>query len=89
MERMKIRVTREHIRRGRRCDSTECPLALAMREAGLYEPAVSKDVCYWGSSYNDPQPYGTARLPDQAQAFINRFDEDLTGEPFEFELNPI
>lgn len=76
---MKITVTEEHIRRGRRRACSACPLALAISEAvGMrMEVGVLSTWC-------DPAKLIT--LPEEAQEFIDRFDRGRKVHPFSFEL---
>jgi hypothetical protein len=77
---MLIKVTEDHIRRGRRQSICKCPIALAIMEAVptrllIVGPnVVSIDI-------------GEFLLPKEAQDFIGDFDfEKKKVSPFEFEL---
>jgi hypothetical protein len=62
----RIRVTQEHIDKGVRNDSNECPIALAVKAAGLPEPHIS---------YTRATGKGwVAVLPSEASDFIALVD---------------
>lgn len=76
---LKVQVTADDIREGKREDSLHCPIALALQRL-LGQPwRVGTNVAQgpnWGES---------ADLPPAAREFVLRFDLGLPVEPFEFE----
>ncbi len=76
---MKIKVTQEHIERGRPKSDWACPIACALHEqrptfevsVGCYKTLINK-VMY--------------ALPAKARDFIDDFDSGKPVTPFEFEL---
>lgn len=77
---MKIKVAQHHIDLGERYRGEFCPVARAMADAGLSEPVVDGEFCWW----ND---YGKqAALPEDAVRFVAHFDDGLPVEPLEFEI---
>lgn len=75
---MKIEVTQEDIKAGRKTECTRCPIALAIKRKVGYTMSVGTRVC--GSLDNEFQ------LPKIAQDFISNFDHGNPVEPFTFEL---
>jgi len=80
MKTITIRVTADHIARGKRSDALYCPLALAAQDAGLTEPHVASCALYWGGGYG-------IVLPLFVQDFIGWFDRGDAVAPFEFDLD--
>lgn len=83
---MKIQVTLEDIKAGRPASPSHCPIAQAAKRACGMDPeedgiAVGANcICRTGTKvYKD--------LPLEARSFIYRFDNRLSVEPFEFEIN--
>ena len=78
---MLVHVIEEHISRGKRKQCSDCPVALAMKDAGCVFPLVDYALI-WG-------PAG-ARLsmetPEAVGVFITRFDQGLPVAPFDFEV---
>jgi len=80
---IKIKVTKKHIKDGGGC-VINCPIALAAREIGLeldvygeqYASVWDSDT--WKRTYYD--------LPRSARRFIKRFDSDKKVKPFNFIL---
>jgi hypothetical protein len=81
---VRIRVTQEDIDRGARTAPTACPIALAVRRAlpELDQPRVCSRRIYPDGAIN-----ADVLLPQAAQDFIDRYDNALAVEPFEFELD--
>lgn len=79
---MKIQVTQEDITNGKKDHCIQCPIALAMiRTTGkIWE--VYNTCC--GRLENEF--YIEHRLPQEAQVFIEAFDDGDDVSPFEFEL---
>lgn len=82
---MKISVTAEHIKKGKRQHCSLCPIALAMIDAGIEDPYVHTNVVLTGIDY---ESRGYFTLSPAAKRFISRFDCGRAVEPFEFELSP-
>lgn len=84
---MTIKVTRDEIMDGLKCDGRNCPIALALHRGGVKFINVSRDsVSLWGL-------YGMTEsaLPYRAKDFIRQFDaashaDRLLFDEFEFEL---
>lgn len=75
---MKIQVKREHIEKGIPSDRYQCPVCLALVDAGLIPVVVEEDhIVYDGETYN---------LPLIAQEFIKNFDEGNPVPEIEFEI---
>lgn len=76
---MKIRidVTDEDIRLGKRFSETSCPIARAARRAGIKDPLVVMGI------YSDGKHYC---LPLAAQDFVHDFDHGNPVDPFSFEI---
>jgi hypothetical protein len=83
---MRIDVTAEHIRRGRRNDANECPVAIACHEAGLLHSSVGAQMLWLYDE--DGTPAGWTPLPQCARDFIRAFDESrASAQPFGFEVD--
>ena len=81
---MRIKVTPEHINKGIGRHCLYCPMALAMRDAGLdVEVIQSGRVSIRPEGWLSPY---LARLPKVACDFIIDFDCGESVGPFEFEL---
>lgn len=79
---MIIRVTQEHINKGVRGSCRNCPVALAMEDAGIYKPRVGIDL---SGTIND-EKYRWF-LPKEVARFMHEFDNLTMNEaPFEFEI---
>lgn len=83
MKTITVDVTAGDIARGTPGSGCQCPVALAVERAlpgfNLY---VGPEVAYLGFD----QTGKTLSLPDEARAFIARFDLGLLVEPFTFDL---
>lgn len=96
---MKIKVTKNHINRGKIANHGYCPIALAIRDMykgreGIYIDEIDisrRDVRLKVKDKGDHYVSLYLLLPEKAQKFIYNFDEDdgrkRKPEPFEFELN--
>lgn len=79
---MLVHVTEKHIKDGKPRRSKECPLAMAIKEAGNYSlvtvgvtaVVVNRDVTK------------RLELPESAAMFRHDFDMNLPVQPFSFEL---
>jgi hypothetical protein len=77
---IKVVVTQHHIDYGKAKDCKKCPVALALRDAGLFEPSIGYETCYAGigrEEYHFPQWVGDK---------IATFDDEYIMAPFEFEI---
>jgi len=80
---MKIIVSRDDIQRGQRRDPEDCPVARALRRAGIAHSGVMGAAI----TFTDEQQHTTLLLlPGEVQEWIARFDQGGEAEPFEFEL---
>ncbi len=77
----KITVTAEHIAKGYPGKSETCPVALAMRDAGIPSPSVGISTFNWGFRAED-----WTVLPSNVSIFIRNFDDHREVSPFEFEV---
>lgn len=76
---MKVKVTKKHIKKGKRGQPTGCPIALALKEQyGLKRPRVHGDQVHF--------PGKSCDLPDKASFFIQQFDSGEKVVPFEFSI---
>lgn len=74
-----IRVEQRHIDCGKKKRCTICPVALALREAGIKHPSVDGiTVAYRFTK----EPIFV--LSDKVNGWIKRFDMGLEVQPFEF-----
>ena len=91
---MKITVDQECLDQGRPGSTLHCPVALAMRKAGLERVSARQAWLQW---WPDGAPFATSRKPPEDVALFMRkydqrpFEKDLakecwTLEPFSFEL---
>lgn len=76
---MIVKVTQEHIDKGRKSSCVSCPVALAFEEAGKLAFVGVEAVRPLGG-------FIEARLPVEATRFIRAFDRDEQVTPFEFEV---
>lgn len=87
---MKVKVTQQHIDSGVRGCAFDCPVALALMDAGdfAYTAATGTRVQLWlkGSNLSRLPDYEVA-LPPNVWTFISRFDAGKTVAPFEFEID--
>lgn len=82
-----VKVTQEHIARGRARNCMLCPVALAVAQTldGFDVDVYGTDVRFSSPSYTGgPRP--SSRLTRSAQRFISRFDGDRPVKPFNFKL---
>jgi len=78
-----IRVTQEHIVRGKRADCGKCPVALAVLDSGFQSVRVD------GCSVQAYNSFGLRKrqLPLAVEQWVCRFDFGAHVEPFEFNLD--
>ena len=81
MKTITVEVTQEDIKKGRACDGTYCPIALALKRK-IKRPCLVgvKDI----DIYNPKSKY-TLHVP-QIKLFVGNFDHGNKVEPFTFEL---
>lgn len=78
-----ISVIQDDIENGIKCNSGECPIALAVRRRFI---TADISVSLVKLRINDT----TYRLPQEAMRFINKFDlTNNTVKPFQFTINEI
>ena len=77
---MIVKVTQEHIDKGRRRATSACPIALALKEQLGHEVVVGEFSTYIGIN-SDSIP-----LPRSAQRFVARFDRGKPVKPFNFRV---
>jgi hypothetical protein len=82
---MKIEVTAEDIKNGIRTLKCDCPVALALKRAGLREPIVNCDKVFFFPKLHSPQDIRP--LPKKVTAFIRKFDDNRPVQPFSFCLS--
>ena len=76
---MTIEVKKKHIKEGTRLSCEECPIALALQDAGLSKAWVETDsFCVNGDEFQ--------ALPLSAMLFIDKFDNKKKVEPFSFDI---
>lgn len=80
---MKIEVTEQDIKAGNRKSSLCCPVALAMKRAGIKKPAVTG--CYV-SLFNEKRLIHV-KLPSVVEDFVDNFDNEGLVWPFSFDLD--
>lgn len=82
---MRITVTAEHIKRGRRQSARACPVALAIRTATGWQAEVGLFAIDLADRRDRFRMY--VRTPPSAAEFIRRFDGCLNVAPFAFDLD--
>jgi hypothetical protein len=81
MKTIKVEVKQKHIKNGIPGSACRCPIALAVKDAGLEEPAV---IC--GITFGSIENRIRVPLLKKASAFIDRFDNSQPVKPFSFQL---
>lgn len=81
---MLIRVTKEHIRKGRKHICSACPIALALKGSGFPNAFVGSG--YWAVSKKAAQNKEDSPLPTIAVNFIDKFDSGEEVKPFTFRI---
>lgn len=73
---LKIKVSRVHIKKGKKGSTKSCPIARAIRSLGYKNIAVSScDIQINDHVYD---------IPDKVSDFIEQFDDGKEVKPFEF-----
>jgi hypothetical protein len=83
---MKIMVTREDIEGGRRYDPVRCPVARALRRAGMVFFTVMESAV---RLRDEDEHGGLLVLPGSVQNWIRDFDRGEPVEPMHFELEAL
>lgn len=87
---MKISVTAEDIVNGQRCESSACPIALAIVKVlkDNCRPTVSRGrIAIWLKQTGcEPFLVQECSVPDDVRAFVFYFDGGAKVQPFEFDL---
>jgi hypothetical protein len=78
-----IEVTSYHISVGLRKSCSECPVAIAMSDAGLDCPEADCHRLEW---WRDRTSRGRMKTPKAVRNFMNDFDWGRFVSPFTFEL---
>lgn len=81
---MTIKVTKKHIREGKRGFCRQCPVALALMNATNYKRVF---VSSYSWQLGSGKQSGT--LPQRAQNFIEDFDGGKNVKPFSFDLDVV
>lgn len=81
-----VRVTADHIERGKRHVGHSCPIALAIREQWPGTPPRAVFVTdRYASVAAEGEHWLYCEVPDAAATFIDLFDEGREVAPFEFD----
>ena len=87
MKKLIVNVTNEDIRTGRKECVSACPVAKAIRRAGIERPKVFGSILEYGRAYRQPGSMKKeATLPKIASRFVRAFDLGQQVRPFRFEL---
>jgi len=81
--RVRVEVTEEDIRRGKRNTCTRCPVARALRRSGVISPSVYHSRAIFG---RNGQWWG-GDLPQKVTDFICAFDDREPVKPFSFVIS--
>ncbi len=83
---VKVTVTEQHIKRGKKSNTNFCPIALALKgQLGLRSVVVDGDVVEFGVDKEGDGGF-SINLPVEAQEFVRAFDDGETVKPFSFTL---
>ena len=74
-----ISVSKKNIKEGRRKKPYACPIALACKDAGLYDPSVGDYYMVLTGKIVD--------TPNTVHRFIQNFDAGKPVKPFKFRIN--
>lgn len=88
---VRVDVTADDIKNGRRSSAPGCPVALALRRLGYNTPHVSgRDVCINhgldGNNFLAPD-HLYVTLPQEVAVFTRAYDDGHAVEPFSFEAD--
>lgn len=81
MTKIKVRVTAEHIARGKKADYNGCPVALALADAVMAVPTT----CGVAGTIDIPG-HRDLRAPARVLDWVGDFDSDQPVKPFSFTL---
>lgn len=87
MRTVRIEVTAKDIIYGDRWSPSTCPIARAARRAGVRGARVGSVALEAENHLLLRDASLVASLPDPARAFVKRFDEGMTVEPFAFDVS--
>lgn len=82
---MKIQVTLEHIRKGKRNHENECPVALAINDLTDLKANVNNSIELWDIDYKNL--LNEVTMPQVVSDFVCDFNAMLPVKPFEFEVD--
>jgi hypothetical protein len=80
---IKVKVSRKHIRKGCHGNPRQCAIALALKESGLLKGPYVNDKEIW-ECYTSP--FVKFPLPKKAVTWVKRFDQAKGINPIEFEI---
>lgn len=80
-----INITEEHIKKGSRCESRSCPIALAVNET--LKPDYYVSVYYHITVRQGTDTIHSVLTPQVAFDFIKGFDAKIPVSPFQFEID--
>lgn len=83
MPKIRVQVTERNIVLGNPHSEDSCPVALALKDAGVIDPLVT-DCIHLHDRY---VALADVELPYEVRQFINDFDKDVEVDPFEFEVD--
>lgn len=79
---VRVKITQDHIIKGTRASCSNCPVALALRDATGIKWFVSQSYLGTVGCYNNIE----VKLPPRVSVFISSFDLGVHVEPFEFDV---
>lgn len=80
MKRILVKVRRKHIQKGWAKECAECPVALAVSDAGFDQASVYVDTIW----FTDDQQRKFSDSPRSVVRFIRAFDNGREVKPFNF-----
>ena len=81
-----ISVTKEDIESGHPCNSSRCPVALAIQRAINVSTACIRVTTTECEIMREHGLYEYCDLPASAKAFVKGFDNEKPGDPFTFTM---
>ena len=82
-----IEVTKEHIEKGVPTNRASCPIALAMKDAGFFNPSVEYSKIYYYESEDEEGDYGrVAAASSEVCDWQEFFDDEEYVGPITLEL---
>lgn len=79
---MNLTITAKHLKEGKKCKCRECPIALALIDAGFEKACVGVEIIY--AVKNHSLEY--FKHSQQSQIFMQHFDRGLTVVPQTLEI---